>query len=356
MSLALRILIGFVGALLALSALRSALLAFVLPRSAHDALTRFVFISVRSVFRLRLLGARSYLRRDAVMAAYAPVSLLALVFLWITLIGCGYALMFYAAGEHWARAMTMSGSSLLTLGFAQPTGALETAFVFSEAAIGLVIIALLIAYLPTMYAAFSRREAMVSMLEMRAGSPPSGVELLVRTHRLHGVARLETLWSAWESWFVEIEESHTSLAALTFFRSPQPHRAWVTASGAVLDAAALTASTLLIESSIDAQLCVRAGSFALGRIADFFRLESGGVNANADQMIHVTRGDFDLAYRRFKAEGLPVRDDQESAWQDFRTARAQYDQELLVLGVLTMAPDGPWSRFSQLERRDGTLR
>jgi hypothetical protein len=94
--------------------------------------------------------------------------------------------------------------------------------------------------------------------------------MIERYHRIHGLERLSQVWPAWEAWFAEIEESHTSLPALVFFRSPQPDRSWVTAAGAVLDAAALTAATLSIPHDASADLCIRAGFIALRRVADFF--------------------------------------------------------------------------------------
>ena len=109
---------------------------------------------------------------------------------------------------------------------------------------GILLVALLIAYLPTLYSAFSRREQVVNMLEVRAGSPPSALEMLLRFHRNQGLDKLTDYWRVWEAWFADIEESHTSLAALVFFRSPQPEHSWVTAAGAVLDAASLTLSSV----------------------------------------------------------------------------------------------------------------
>ena len=88
--------------------------------------------------------------------------------------------------------------------------------------IGLILVALLIAYLPTMYSAFSRREQAVNMLEVRAGSPPSASEMLMRFNRIHGLDKLADYWKIWEAWFADVEESHTTLPALVFFRSPRP--------------------------------------------------------------------------------------------------------------------------------------
>ena len=191
---------------------------------------------------------------------------------WLILVLIGYMGMFWAVGVRpWGAAFLLSGSSLLTLGFA-PVNRLTSnhSGLLARPPIGLILIALLIAYLPSIYAAFSRREAAVALLEVRAGSPPSAVEMILRYNRIHGLHRLAEQWAAWENWFVEIDESHTSLAALVFFRSPQPDRSWITAAGAVLDAAALIDSTVDVPREPEPQLCLRAGYIALRRIADFF--------------------------------------------------------------------------------------
>jgi hypothetical protein len=93
---------------------------------------------------------------------------------------------------------------------------------FSEAAIGLALLALIITYLPSLYTAFSRREAAVTHLEVRAGSPPSGAEIIERYAVIGRPEGLADLWERWEDWFVEVEETHTSFPPLVFFRSPQP--------------------------------------------------------------------------------------------------------------------------------------
>jgi hypothetical protein len=115
---------------------------------------------------------------------------------------------------------------------------------FTEAALGFGLLALLISYLPTIYSAFSRRETAVAGLAVRVGVPPSAPALLVRAHRIGYLEELYELWVAWRAWFAEVEEAHTSLAALVFFRSPEPDPSWVTAAGAVLDSAALANSAL----------------------------------------------------------------------------------------------------------------
>jgi hypothetical protein len=239
-------------------------------------------------------------------------------------------------------AMVLSGSSLLTLGFATHEGLTNVFLTLSEAALGLVLLALLITYLPTVYAAFSRREQAVTALEVRAGSPPSGVEMIARYWILENIARLSMVWERWEEWFADIEETHTSFSALVFFRSPQPDHSWITAAGAVLDGAALTTSTLDLPREVQADICIRAGYLALRRIAEFFRIPYDP-NPAPDDPISVTRGEFDEAYDRLAEVGVPLRADRDQAWRDFAGWRVNYDRVLVALATLTDAPTAPWS-------------
>jgi hypothetical protein len=323
----------------------SAIRTIVLPRSAPDQLTRFAFVGVRRVvLALPLRWARSYEQTDRALAFLSPIGLLALLFTWLAMVLAGYMAMFWAAGmPSWYVAFRDSGSSLLTLGFAPIEGVGLTLLGFSEAAIGLTMVALLIAYLPSIYAAFQRREAAVTLLEVRAGQPPSAVEMIARFHRIHGLDRLSEQWQTWEAWFADIEESHTSLAPLVFLRSPDPRKSWVTAAGAVLDAAALTRSVVDIPPNAQADLCIRAGYLALRRISDFFSVSYHPAPRFPAQPISIRREEFDEACERLAASGVPLKPDREQAWQDFAGWRVNYDTVLLALASITTAPPAPWS-------------
>lgn len=332
---------------------RSAIHTFVLPRSVSDFLARAFFLIMRSLFDLRAKKANSYEERDRIMALYAPLSLLLLLPFWLILVLIGYMGMFWAVGvTSWRAAFLLSGSSLLTLGFAPVSDLPQTILAFTEATIGLILIALLIAYLPSMYSAFSKREAAVALLEVRAGSPPSAIEMILRFHRIHGLQRLTEQWVAWENWFVEIDETHTSLAALVFFRSPQPERSWITAAGAVLDAAALVDSTVDVPREPEPQLCLRAGYIALRRIADFFDVPYNPT-PNPNDPISISREEFDAAYDRLAQEGVPLKSNRDEAWHNFAGWRVNYDAVLLALARLTMAPYAPWSSDRSLPFRRG---
>lgn len=343
MDILIRILLFIAGAALVAMTLSSALRTFVLPRAASDPLTRMVFILLRRVFDLGVRRADSYAKRDRIMAMYAPIGLLSLLPVWLTLVLLGFAALFRAVGvESWYDALRESGSSLLTLGFAPLADLAQTVLAFAEAIIGLILIALLIAYLPTIYTAFARRESAVTLLEVRAGSPPSAVEMILRYDRIHGLSRLNELWSSWETWFADIDESHTSLAMLVFFRSPRPEHSWVTAAGAVLDAAALVNAAVDVPHDAQADLCIRAGYIALRRIADFFRVAYDAKPKPGDP-ISIGRDEFDDACQVLAAQGVPLKPDRDRAWLDFAGWRVNYDTVLLALASITMAPYAPWS-------------
>jgi hypothetical protein len=332
--------------------LMSAIRIFVLPRSASDKIARAVFLTMRKLFNLRVAVARSYLERDRVMSLYAPLSLMTLLLTWLALLVIGYAAMFWASGEQPWDAFRISGSSLFTLGFAFSSSLAGTLLGYSEAACGMIMVALLISYLPTMYSAFSRREAAVTLLEVRAGPPPgspdyddgapSAVNMLRRFHTLGELGAFTEIWRAWEQWFVEIEESHTSLAALPFFRSPSPHRSWVTASGVILDAAALRLAILDMPFDVHATLCLRAGYITLRSIAGYFKLPYNP-DPRPEDPISISRAEFDVACAELRAAGLPLKPDGDQAWRDFAGWRVNYDTVLLALCRLTMAPACRWS-------------
>lgn len=339
----LRIVSFPLGLALVLFTLASAVRTFVLPRSSRDPLTRFIFRNSRHIFNWFTRNATTYHQRDRVMALYAPVTLLCLPAIWLMMVAVGYTLMYWATGIfRLYDAFRLSGSSLLTLGFEKSELPVPLVLSFSEAAIGLVLAALLIAYLPTMYSAFSQRESVVAMLEVRAGSPPHCVEMMLRYHRLHSMDTLHTVWEEWERWFVLLDETHTSLAALTYFRSPQPDRSWVTAAGAVLDSAAMAASVIDMPRDSQCDLCIRAGYIALRHICDFFRIPYNAT-PSADDGVSISREEFDEAYDELVKNGVPVVADREKAWRDFAGWRVNYDVPLLALAALTMAPYAPWS-------------
>ena len=322
----------------------SAISTFALPRAARSQLNRIVFGLLRRLFNFLVHLAKTYERRDAIMAYYAPLGLLLLLPTWYLLILLGYAAMYWALGVGDLFAVfRISGSSLFTLGFDISKTPIVTALAFTEAMTGLMLVGLLVAYLPTMYAAFSRREHSVNMMEVRAGSPPSALEMLLRFNRIHGLEKLSDYWKSWEGWFADVEESHTTLSALVFFRSPRPDNSWVTAAGAVLDAAAIVLSAVEIPYDAAAALNLRAGYLTLRRIANYFDIPNPQNPTYPKYSICVAREEFDAVLDQLETAGLPMKTDREQAWHDFAGWRVNYDRALILLCGLVMAPSAMWS-------------
>jgi len=270
--------------------------------------------------------------------------LMLLVPTWYLLISLGFAAMYWGLGVgDWFTVFQLSGSSIFTLGFATENTFLINAFEFVEAMLGLILVALLIAYLPTMYAAFSRREQAVNLLEVRAGSPPSALEMLLRFNRIHGLDNLNEYWRTWEAWFADVEESHTTLPALVFFRSPRAENSWVTAAGTVLDAAALTLSAIDSPFEASAALCIRSGFLAFRRIANYFDIPNPQDPHYPELPICILREEFDHVLDQLDEAGVPLKKDREQAWLDFAGWRVNYDQSLILLCGLIMAPKATWS-------------
>jgi hypothetical protein len=332
------------GLLVVLRALLSAVRTFVVPRGAYDWISSLEFQVLGWIFRALARPSLSYERRDRIMALFAPIGLVLLPVVLLALVLVGFTAMFWAIGaDSVETAFRDSGSALLTLGFAAVQGWLALSLSFSEAAIGLILVALLIAYLPTMYTAFQRREAFVAKIGVRAGTPPSGVELLVRFWSVGLLAALDDLWIEAESWFIDIEESHTTLAALPFYRSPRAGRSWILAAGTILDGAALLRSTIDVPLDPRADLAITAGYQSLDQVLGFFRLATIPRPARPDGPILVTRPEYDLAVDELAAAGLPIRADREQAWRDFAGWRVNYDNALLRLSSFVMAPETRWN-------------
>jgi len=340
--IALRALAFIAGAALVVWVLLSALVTVVLPRGESVTLTRVVFLSWRRVFVFFARRTRSFEAEDRILAFYAPIALLTLPFAWLVGVLIGYWGMFWALGGVSLRGAFIEAGSLFTFAFQAPLGIPQTILAYSEAALGLGLVALLISYLPSLYSAFSRREQLVTLLVTRAGSPPSVREMLRRFYIIHGLDQLGPQFALWEEWFADVEETHTSNPALVNFRSPIPSRSWLTSAGAVLDSASFVASTVDQPREPRAELCLRAGYLCLRHIAHTFGIPHRHDPSPTDP-ISVTREEYDEVYDQLKAEGLPLKRDRDQAWRDFAGWRVNYDDVLVPLARLIRGPEAPWS-------------
>src|SRR5580698_6908511 len=344
-----RVLAGVIGALIVLAAAWSVLGTLVVPRRIRSRIPRAVFIVVRSVFRFLADQSGSYERRDRILAVQAPVQLIGQVVAWLALYQLGFGLLMWSVdGGGVGSAMEQAGSALCTLGYLVPRTTGAAALSPLTALAGLGTVALQIGYLPTLYAAFNRREALITMLDSRAGVPSWGPELLARTHYGLGtgvstVAELPALFEAWEQWSADVSESHTTYLPLVWFRSPRPLSSWVTAQLAVLDAAALYLALLPDASGLmQARLCLRGGFTCLGNIARALGIPIP-LDADPSDGISLSYDDYAEAIDRLRAVDYPIERPIEEAWTDYLGWRVNYEAAAYALALATEAPPALWS-------------
>ena len=307
-------------------------------------LTWIHFAWIRRVFDRIASPRRSFVSRDRILAVYAPFALATLPAEWVTFVIAGFTLINWGSGvDPFTEALAISGSSVTTLGFERPEGTGRELLSVVEAVLGLGLVGLMISYLPSIYAAFQRREAAVGGLEVRAGLPPAPVTLYRRYVRIGWLDRLgDELFREWERWFIDVEESHTSQAWLVFFRSPQPDRSWITAAGCVLDVAALHNAVVDCPHDPRADILLRSGYLCLGRIAASFEIHFDP-DPQPDDPIRVSRAEFDDVCEQLGDSGVPLVADLDQGWRDFAGWRVNYDVVLIKLAALVDAPTAPWS-------------
>jgi len=337
-----------VGALLVLTAAVSVIGTLIVPRQIGSWLTRLVDRVMNGAFRLATGSITDYRRRDRILAAQAAAILLCQLGAWLGISFIGYSLLLWPFVRGVTSAVTDAGSSMFTLGFAEPTGAVPSAIVFVAAATGLGIVTLQIAYLPSLYSAFNRRETEVALLNARAGVPSWGPELLARTHYAlgSGVSTIDTLpdlYAQWERWAADIAESHTTYLPLVRFRSPRPLSSWVTALLAVLDSAALfLALSPKAAPVVPARLCLRGGFLCFNEVARAMGIE---VPATPDRATGISLGypEFLDAVARMQKVDFPIERDPADAWPDFVGWRVNYEQAAYAVAAAVDAVPALWS-------------
>lgn len=256
----------------------------------------------------------------------------------------GQALLLWPWTDGFATALREAESSLFTLGFVASPGAVPTAINVLAAVTGLVVIALQIAYLPALYAAFNRRETEVTMLSSRAGLPPWGPELLLRTR--YGVGTraddLPQFYAQWERWAADVAESHANYPVLARFRSPQPLSSWLVTLLAVMDSAAMLVALCPSRDRIEPRLAVRMGFTALREIGAALGISyDPDPNPNGD--IALTFAEFAAAVDQLQAVGFPVERTAAEAWPHFRGWRVNYEALAYELAWRADAVPAPWS-------------
>jgi hypothetical protein len=339
-----------VGVLLIVAGGWSVIGTVVIPRRIRSRLIRPVAVAVDAVFHAVADRFDTYEPRDRILAAQAPILLILQIVVWLAVFELGFALLLWptmgTAGL--SGAFQLAGSSLCTLGYLAPPDGAPRGLIDIASLVGLGTVALQIGYLPTLYAAFNRREALVTMLDSRAGVPSWGPELLARTHYglgsgVSAVEELPELFEDWERWSADVSESHATYLALLNFRSPRPLSSWLIAQLAVLDAAALYLALLPdAPGAISARLCLRGGFTCLGTIA---RARGFAIpeEADPDEGITLTYEEFVDAIDRLAGVDFPLERTNEEAWLDFVGWRINYEAAAYAIARAVDAPPAMWS-------------
>ncbi len=253
--MATHVLAGIAGIALILVVLFDAFETIVLPRrvSRRFRITSAFYRATWRPYRRLGSGISPVRRRESFLSFYGPLSLILLLALWALTMVLGFGTMLWAFGSRvqsvygvpnfWDD-LYMSGTTFFTLGLGDvlPHSAPSRVITFFEGALGFAFLGIVIGYLPVIYSSFSQRERAISLLDARAGNPPSAAELLIRYSREKDLEGLQGLLQDWERWASEVLESHLSYPVLAYFRSQHDNESWLAALTVILDTSALIIS------------------------------------------------------------------------------------------------------------------
>jgi hypothetical protein len=300
---------------------------------------------VSSKVLVKLVPARK--TRDALLGFYGPISLLILIGVWAVGLVLGFGLMQFGAGS--AVNMTggqpglatdfyLSGTTFFTLGLGDvvPRSGLARVLVVVEAGFGFGFLAAIIGYLPFIYGSFSKREVEISLLDSRAGTPPTAGELLLRHSYEGGREALRELLRDWELWCAELMESHLSYPVLAFFRSQHDNQSWIAALTAILDACALL--KVGIEGSCERQAKL---TFAIARHAVVDLSQVFGTPPRALPQERLPASDAARLRDKLSEHGLRLRDTPE-AQQELTAMRNSYEPYIYALATYLNQTLPPW--------------
>lgn len=341
-------LLAIPGVLVVLVTLGDAFETIVLPRRvAHRWRVSVVYYAVAwwawsSVIR----RVRHEDNRETFLAFFGPASLIVLTAVWALCLIFGFAIIHLAFGSnlltHTGTAgfgfdLYFSGTTFFTLGLGDvdPSGTAARAITITEAGTGFGFLALVIGYLPVLYSAFSRREVSISLLDSRAGSPPTAGAILGRYDPAHSLGDVNAFLFEWERWCAEVLESHTSYPLLAYFRSQHDHQSWLAALTAILDTTALMVACLDDARGTQAQL-----TFAMARHA-------------AIDLEHIFGGNVTASPIRIGFEDLPALEQLLDMWcgadvdrpavrKRLKTLRATYEPLVWRIGRRLLMPLPPW--------------
>ena len=344
-------LVAVLGAAFILVILRDAFETVVLPQtvSRRLRLARIFYITSWGTWTGLAMLFLPAKRRQGFLSVYGPFSILLLFALWAACLILGFAMLQWGFGSHLdlVRGATnfgvdlyMSGTTFFTLGLGDvtPNDSVARAITVAEAGMGFGFLAAVIGYLPVLYQAFSRRERSISLLDARAGSPPTAEVLLRRLGDDH--ESFERLLLEWEQWAAELMESHLSYPILAYYRSQHQNQSWLAALTTILDTSAL--SMVSFEGSLarQARLTFAMARHAVVDLAQIFRTQpkAPGRDRLSPEALERIRG--------FLARSQRVRSDA-SADAKLAELRRLYEPYVSALGQRFLLPVPAWSPESE---------
>lgn len=294
--------------------------AVILPRrvTRRFRLTRLFYRMTWRVWKFlaNLFSTRK--TREAWLGFYGPLSLPLLMAVWAVGLVLGFGLMQYGAGSavnlsgtqpgFWAD-VYLSGTTFFTLGLGDvlPRSSLARALVVAEAGFGFGFLAAIISYLPVTYTSFSKREVNISLLDSRAGTPPTAGELLRRHSYEGGQESLRDLLKDWELWCAELMESHLSYPVLAFFRSQHDNQSWIASLTAILDTCALVQVGIEGRCERQANLTFAIARHAVADLSQVFGTAPGPLPYD-----RLTAADLRRIRETLAQHGLRLRDGEEA--------------------------------------------
>ncbi len=321
----------------------------ILPRRATGRfrLTRLFYLASWRPWVFFTKWLRDVRKREFCYSYYGPLSLILLLIMWAAMMVVGFALIFYGLGSPFHDAaqgsgfrsdLYVSGTTIFTLGLGDvtPLGPWARELIILEAGTGLGFLAVVMGYFPVLYGAFSRREVSISLLDARAGSPPTAAELMRRHAYEGGESALALLLVEWERWSAELLESHISYPLLCYFRSQHNNQSWISALTAILDASALMIAGVQGSEARQAQLTFAMARHAFVDLAQIFSLEP--VKDAPDRL---TQERYQQLYKLLSESGVKVCLDGHS-FERLREMRALYEGYARALSDYLRMPLPPW--------------
>ena len=345
----MRYIVGIIGVLIVAVVLWEVFETIILPRrvTRRVRVTRTLYVLTWWPWSGLARRMRNDRQREKLLSFYGPLSLMFLLMVWAVGLLFGFAVIHWAVGTtfessggltgFWAD-LYYSGTTFFTLGLGDlsPTGSPGRIVTVAQAGVGIGFFAMIISYLPVLYQAFSRREVNISMLDARAGTPPTAGELLRRHHAAGDMESLTQLLKDWEKWSADLLESHLSYPVLCYFRSQHDNQSWLSALSTILDTCGLVMVGVDGIPKWQAQLTFKMTRHAIVDLTQVFNTSPLTTDGQ-----RLTSQDFTQLRSALAAAGVLLNND-DGTEQTLAELREMYEPYLAVLSAYLLMPVPGW--------------